>query len=166
MVQTPGLIAAAFVLAALIGCAPAAHESAPSDESAAPNDARTVHATGAFSLRIPADVRQVPVQGIDSAVDQFEGPNYTLLFDYGAFSCGVSEPAPGQTSETVLIDGRSATLDRFHDTDGERPAKLTLVFSGLGATREQPLCLTAHAQCADDAACGRARDVFSTIDFD
>jgi hypothetical protein len=167
MVQASTLIAAAIVSVALAGCAPATHEPRPNEDFATPADnARTVHATGAFSLRIPHDVRQVPVQGIDSAVDQFEGPGYKLLFDYGGFSCGLPDPVPGQSSETVEIDGRTATLVRFRDADPERPVKLTAVFTGLGATREHPVCLTAHAECTDDAACDGARSVFSTIDFD
>lgn len=90
----------AFVLAAtaVTACAPPPQTPRPPDEVPAPADgARTVHATGAYTLRIPAGVRQVPVQGIDSAVDQFEGPSFAIMLDYGMYSCGVPDSQAGQT---------------------------------------------------------------------
>lgn len=112
-------------------------------------------------------MRKVPVQGIDSAVDQFEGPNYSIMTDYGMYSCGVDSSETGATVETATIDGRTATIIRYRGGDNaERPAQLTARFNGLGANARQPLCLAAHAQCADDAACDAARDAINSIDFD
>jgi hypothetical protein len=156
----------AFVFTALIvgACAPAV---APIADAPAPLDGRVVHATGAFSLTLPPGVRQIPVQGIDSAVDQFEGPNYAIMTDYGVYSCGMEESGPGRTVETATIDGRRASIVRSRTgEDAERPVVLTARFNGLGANPQQPLCLAAHAQCADDAACDAARSVINSIDFD
>ncbi len=134
---------------------------------ATPTDGQVVHATGAFSITLPAGVRKVPVQGIDSAVDQFDGPTYSIMTDYGMYSCGGDEAGPGRTVETATIDGRSASIVRYQGgDDARRPVQLTARFNGLGANAQQPLCLAAHAQCADDASCDAARAVINSIDFD
>jgi hypothetical protein len=161
----------AFVLTviAIAACAqqPVASPPRPSEDVTTPAGGQVVHATGAFSLTLPAGVRRVPVQGIDSAVDQFEGPNYSIMTDYGMYCCGQEEVGPGRTVETATIDGRSASIVRYRGgDDAARPVQLTVRFNGLGQNAQQPLCLAAHAQCADDAACDAARAVINTIDFD
>ena len=161
-----GFVLAALALAACTQAPPAA-PSAPNEDIAAPADGQVVHATGAFSITLPQGVRQVPVQGIDSAVDQFEGATYTIMTDYGMYSCGDDEGGPGRTVETATIDGRNATIVRYRGGDNvQRPVQLTARFSGLGANAQQPLCLAAHAQCTDDAACDAARTLIDSIDFD
>lgn len=158
----------AFVLAAI---AAAACTQAP-PAAPAPNDeivstGQIIHASGAFSITLPPGVRRVPVQGIDSAVDQFEGANYTIMTDYGMYSCGADSSEAGAPVETATIDGRSATIVRYRGgDDAERPVQLTARFNNLGQTAQQPLCLAAHAQCADDVACDVARGVINSIDFD
>lgn len=147
--------------------APPAPAPTPAEEAATQARGQVVHATGAFSIILPEGVRKVPVQGIDSAVDQFEGPNYSIMTDYGMYSCGADSSEAGASVETATIDDRSATIVRYRDGDNtERPVQLTARFNGLGANAQQPLCLAAHAQCADDAACDAARSVINTIDFD
>lgn len=160
-------IAFALTAIAMAACAPPATSPAPNAETVAPSGGQVVHATGAFSITLPPGVRRVPIQGIDSAVDQFEGPNYTIMTDYGMYSCGPEEAGSGRTIETATIDGRSASIVRYRGgDDAARPLQLTARFNGLGANVQQPLCLAAHAQCTDDAACDAARGVINSIDFD
>jgi hypothetical protein len=161
----------AFVLTAIAvaACAPQPVEAPPrpSGDTATQSVGQVVHATGAFSITLPQGVRQVRVQGIDSAVDQFEGPNYTIMTDYGMYSCGADSSEAGASVETATIDGRSASVVRYRGGDNAaRSVQLTARFTGLGANAQQPLCLAAHAQCADDAACDAARGVINSIDFD
>lgn len=158
-----------FVLAAIAvaACAqPPSNQTRP-DEAAESPSGQVVHATGAFSITLPEGVHQVPVQGIDSAVDQFEGPNYTIMTDYGMYSCGADSSEAGAPIESATIDGRGASVVRYRGGDNaERPVQLIARFNGLGANAQQPLCLAAHAQCGDDAACNAARAVINSIDFD
>lgn len=158
------LVRIIIVLSVLLAsCAPPAP---PVEETQAPPAGQVVHATGAFSLTLPDGVRKVPVQGIDSAVDQFEGPNYTIMTDYGMFGCGAEEAGPGRTVGTATIDGRAASTVRYRGREGERPVQLTVRFNNLNDNAQQPLCLAAHAQCDDDAACDAAFGMINSIDFD
>ncbi len=162
-------IAFVFIAIAVAACTevPPASAPAPAEEVAAHADGQIVHATGAFSITLPEGVRKVPVQGIDSAVDQFEGPNFMILTDYGMYSCGADSSEAGAAVETATIDGRDATVVRYRGGDNaQRPVQLTARFNGLGQSPQQPLCLAAHAQCADEAACDVARTVINSIDFD
>lgn len=139
------------------------------------SDWRTYDATGAFTIRIPANVTKVPVQGIDSAVDELRAPGLTMMFDYGAFNC--SDPAPQAGERHVrsmsYVDRRPVTFDRFRREGEDRPPeRVRALFSGLEYERgaqpdgRLPLCLAVEAACESDRQCDMARAMISTIRFD
>jgi hypothetical protein len=91
------------------------------------------------------------------------------LRTWGEFARGetptLADPQTGATVQT-----RKSTTARRHRpllrSDSETPVKLTANLTGLGSAGSQALCLAAHAQYADDAACDHASAVILTIDFD
>jgi hypothetical protein len=68
-----------------------------------------------FAFRIPPGFRQVPVQGIDSYVEQFEADrgNATISFDFGWYSNDLKLDSAFHTSYgrcSDVIGGRAATI--------------------------------------------------------
>jgi hypothetical protein len=70
---------------------------------------------GTFAFRLPPGFRQIPAQGIDSWVEQFEadGGMSVVTFDYGWYSNDLS-PVPDSYVHyqrcTELVGGRTATI--------------------------------------------------------
>jgi hypothetical protein len=67
-----------------------------------------------FSFVAPADLEELPGQGIDSCVDEFTTGGCRLSTDYGAYSDPLEpiEPYKDYEAVTRVIDGRQAKLVR------------------------------------------------------
>ena len=124
-----------------------------------------VHATGAFSVRMPISLSRAPVEGIDSQFDLYEQSSLALGFDYGGVGCRAAEPR--ERAFTDIIDGRPV---RFIREIGElpRPIQLIAVFPSVNRPRGNGsnTCLTVTAQCVADLDCDLGRAVIDTVRFD
>jgi hypothetical protein len=69
---------------------------------------QAIDAAGAFTFKAPADLKPVPIQGIDSFVGHYVSPTLDVTFDYGRYS----DPMKGEgyASRSVQVDGKSARL--------------------------------------------------------
>jgi hypothetical protein len=78
----------------------------------ADDDWITVKAGTSFTFEAPADLKPVPVQGIDSFVGQYANAKFSLMFDYGQYSNRLEELRgnPQFEAETTVIDGRKAEI--------------------------------------------------------
>jgi len=134
-----------------------------------------IRATGPFSLKAPAELRRLPVRGIDSAVDRLDGPGLKLDFDYGQYSCGIPDAPAGERHvvSTSYVDQRPVKLDRYAAASpeaGEWAERLQANFTNLERLAGYPPgmanCLAVHARCRTDRDCDVARSIIDTIDFD
>jgi hypothetical protein len=119
-----------------------------------PRSSRRVDANGKFSFVVPPDVVQKEAQGEDSYVGLFEGPRYTLTFDYGEYGTALDgEDVKVLRREKTIISGVEAMLIASRNRDG-------LVYSGVhfanipAVGRGNGLRLTLWATCKklDDCA--------------
>ena len=66
---------------------------------------------GDLAFRLPPDVVDQEVQGIDSLVGQYEGGGLSVAFDYGIYSTSFDElDEYGPTETTVEVDGLEGRL--------------------------------------------------------
>ncbi len=72
-----------------------------------------------FSFLLPDDVKEVPVQGIDSLVGQYAGAEMAVSFDYGWYSNSLprSDDKQGFTSEETEIGGKAVRIVTFMRPD-------------------------------------------------
>ncbi|MFP6892920.1 MAG: hypothetical protein VCA18_04165, partial [Opitutales bacterium] len=86
-----------------------------SQAPAIPDDWVAVKAArNAFEFKAPPDLKNIPVQGIDSQVGKYESPSMLLTYDYGWYSNSLrDEKKPGFSSNIVQIDGKTAKVVTF-----------------------------------------------------
>jgi hypothetical protein len=94
-------------IALMIGLLVAGCDSSPPPPPVPPQW-QTISARSAFTFRAPADLKPVPVQGVDSFVGKYASSSLEVTFDYGWYSDPMERG--GYTSRTVTVDGKSARL--------------------------------------------------------
>jgi hypothetical protein len=120
-----------------------------------------------FSFFVPPELVREDVIGEDSEVGAFQGPRYSLSYDYGDYSPTlVAKTDEGETAlhtESATIDGVSANLVAMRTRDGE-------ILSGVhfpeapSISRAKP-GLTLFARCKTEADCVEATTIARSIEF-
>lgn len=155
------------VCLALVGCEPGdpAKSSAPPSSATSPAtdvatvspappipaDWQTVSAGRAFTFRAPADLKPVPVQGMDSFVGQYENDAFEVSFDYGMYSDPLTHA--DLAGREVIVDERRARLARKDKYVGIHFANVT-EFAGL--------TMSVKLKSGDDQ---QAEAILRSIDF-
>ncbi len=145
---------AAIALAGLLllsSCSP--EKSAPPE---APAGWVQFTASNAFTFYGPSDLKEIPVQGIDSLVGQYKSSGIELYFDYGYYSSTLEEWAsmPGYIRTNTNAGGRSAELVSTKD-------KIGIVIPKVKGN----IKLTMWADCSNDTALETAKKLLQTIQF-
>ncbi|WP_310821131.1 hypothetical protein [Stratiformator vulcanicus] len=102
-----------------------------------PEDWQKHDAGGKFSFHAPPDLKEQPVQGIDSFVGRYNGKEMTLSFDYGWYSNALD--GEGYEGKWTKIDGRRAWIAAKGETIGvhfpkvEGMIRLTMFVQRTGA---------------------------------
>jgi hypothetical protein len=131
--------------------------AAESAASPVPDDWREVVTSAQFSFHVPANMRQVSGQGIDSYVEVFRSDSMELFFDYGRFG------NPGHDHDE-LIDGHLARITVQSLSDELRPyTRLVLLqFADIG---RQPDNLVMGAYVKNDDGIADAKIIFRSVRF-
>jgi hypothetical protein len=124
----------------------------------------------AFSLRAPPGTRFRPEQGIDSFVSGFDGPGFTMTFDYGVYSNPLEDlkADPQFTTEQAGIDGRLALIVEGpgHNQFGCKQWLVALHTMRTSAGMfDRENTLTMGACVKDAAAAPQIKAIFRTIRF-
>lgn len=83
---------------------------------------------GPFTLSLPASLRQIPVNGIDSDIGRYEARGFKVSFDYGAYSNRLDYvPDPDQTRTNLVVDGRPCVLVSWREK-GSLPSRTAIHF--------------------------------------
>ena len=88
---------------------------------------------GVFSFAGPHDLRNVPVQGVDSFVGQFESQEFYITFDYGWYSDNSFDGHLGRTTnstfqvEEVSVNGKRARFASY--AGNEHPESHPFVYA-------------------------------------
>lgn len=154
------LLAVALFLAAVWG-GPAA--------AAVPADWVKLVVQGKFELMAPPGSKYVPRQGIDSAVGRVETPDFTLDFDYGAYSDPL-KPRSGflqYRSREVTVDGKAARIVTAFSPEhsADRPYFIGIHFDNLKRSVIGPVRLTMATWVGTPKAYKTIESVFGTITF-
>lgn len=123
-----------------------------------------------FSIALPEDMKEIPVQGIDSVVFSFESPTLKLLIDYGAYSDPLKFYPDGAVNVQIredVIDGKTAKLVTYQlAQNGENSGSKFPYFAGayfadLGRGSRFKLGLYANAKTPEAQA--SAMEIFDSI---
>jgi hypothetical protein len=99
-----------LILASLLLLQLAAGETARTAHGV--SDGRTVTACGAFEFRVPAGTEARSGVAIDSCAKSFDGPGFSLAYDYGVYSGELknAERDPHFHSARIVVHGKPATV--------------------------------------------------------
>ena len=96
----------------------------------------------AIEFKIPGDMDELGVAGIDSVVGQWESEGLSLLLDYGASSDSLGYTNKDGYRVTYLtISDRKAVIERFMDpeVDTARPYVAAVYFEDAGEGKKLPI---------------------------
>jgi hypothetical protein len=133
---------------------------------APPGSWQTLVTSCGFSLKAPSDFVEVPVQGTDSCVVQYDSPSCVMTGDYGWYS----DPLDWTASEaeyqeqTITVDSRSAKLVTFRD-DQPRPLSAAIHVADT-ENNGSDTKLTLSARCDDAAHRDEMVTALASLDFD
>ena len=125
-----------------------------------------------LSIQLPAEMKEVPVKGIDSLVRMYESSELKLLMDYGAYSDSFKNIPDAATDlqieEALIIDGRSAKLVTYVLASGAGgrpgfPYFAGIHFADLGRGPRFKLTFSASARTPE--AQSLAEQIMKTIVF-
>ncbi len=83
----------------------------PARPEGVPKEWVLVTAGTAFTFWAPADLKEMPVKGIDSFVGRYASPTMQVEFDYGWWSNKLDDPKYAR--EAITLDGKPAFLARW-----------------------------------------------------
>jgi hypothetical protein len=122
-----------------------------------------------YSLNIPAEFVRQDVQGIDSAVAEYRGPDAVLSMDHGMYGGAPTCAAPTRGCELIEeeLDGQDATIGRYRFRPEEEQGRGPFFVDVYVQLRKHPIeeGLNMRARCKTQAACDRALAVFRTVRF-
>jgi hypothetical protein len=129
----------------------------------------TLDVGGKFELKAPPGSAYVPRRGIDSSVGRIETPDFTLDFDYGAYS-GPLRPSPEARqyqARQVEIDGKAATIVTAFapGLSADRPYFIGAHFPNLKRSVIGPIRLTMTAWVRAPKNFEAIEAVFASIRF-
>lgn len=121
-----------------------------------------------YRLDIPAGFVREDVQGIDSEVARYTGPDVVLSMDHGMYGGAPTCSSSGCTLTEETLGGRRALIGRYRFRPGEEQGRGKFFVDVFFELRRQPLeeGLNLRAHCETKAACDRALAIFRTIRFE
>jgi hypothetical protein len=87
---------------------------------------------GGLSFRVPPGMINVPVQGIDSLVGQWDSTNISLHLDFGQFARVVFPPGTGTPVQVSGHAGQMGTRIRTVSPNSARPQPQVANFTNIG----------------------------------
>ena len=131
---------------------------------------QNINADGYFTFKIPPDMKEIPVQGIDSYVGEYQGPTTQLQFDYGLYSGFLKEYSrkPDYKKTSLNVHGRKAKLITFYneETTLEFPYVIAIHFPDLGIQSEEgKTTLVVWVNCKTPEDYSVAERILKSIQF-
>ncbi len=114
-------------------------------------DAEDVVVANKIEFKIPGEMDEVGIAGIDSVVGQWESADLSLLLDYGPSSDSLGYSSKdGYTITFLMIGDRKAVIERFMDpeADAGRPYVAAIYFEDAGDGNQ--LTIFGRAASKDD----------------
>lgn len=135
----------------------------PADAPPPAQDWQKVEIKGRFSFSLPPEMKQTPVEGMDSLVREYASPHVRLGFDYGWYSDPLDYPGRvDYQAGMVEIDGRKAKLVTFRSADAQTDfanfAGIHLADPGDGQNK-----LTMWARYQNPADLSQIKKIFQSI---
>lgn len=161
------ILALVLVPVTLSPAAAAGPASAPATQPAtAPADWQNVNVADRFQLRLPPDMKEQKVQGIDSLVSRFGSDQITLSSDYVWYSDPLKyDDKKGYQRKAMVIGGKEALIVTFQDHREGEPMPFVTGVHFPSVTGDGKVRLTVYATCRDEKAQQTARRIFETITF-
>ena len=123
-----------------------------------------------YSLNIPAAFVRQDVQGIDSAVAEYLGPDTVLSMDHGMYGAAPTCAPATKTCELTKeeLDGHGAVIGRYRFRAAEVQGRAPFFLDIYVELRKHPIeeGLNMRARCQTQAACDRALAIFRTVRFE
>lgn len=121
-----------------------------------------------YTLDIPSGFAREEVQGIDSEVARYRGPEVVLSMDHGMYGGAPTCSGSGCTLSEETLGGRRATVGRYRFRPGQAQGRGPFFVDVYFELRRQPLeeGLNLRAHCETQAACDRALAIFRTVRFE
>lgn len=159
-----GVIGAGWVPAS--GADKAATVPATGPATTAPVEWRRVEVPKAFALRLPPDVKEQKVQGIDSLVRQWRSASIELSCDYGWYSDPLKDQdKPKYERAELAVGGKNAVVVSWQDTQPSADFPFLLGIHFPNVTGDGKVKLTVFARCRDAEGAKLAKKIFETITF-
>jgi len=123
-----------------------------------------IEAGNAFSFEAPADIKAIPVQGIDSFVGRYASASFDLSFDYGAYPNNLSgyRKDPRFTVEEGMIDGRKSRIVTGPGLDCPRKSAAYVM---VRDTPPMPTALQIGGCASSDAGVAGLHRLFRSLRF-
>jgi hypothetical protein len=110
-----------------------------------------INADGHFTFWIPATLAEENVQGTDSYVGRWTGPEMMVEFDYGMWSGGMDSRVSARPHQQAADNsgGRPGTIVTYADDDGQRIT--LLLVRHIDDTNNLTFAVTSAPQADKDA---------------
>ena len=133
---------------------------------------RLIDARGNFSFRVPPDMEEVLVMGIDSYVGRYESAACRLDFDHGYYSDSLRTygDRPEYAEEEAEVGGRTAKLVSFVQPEAADgfPFRAGISFADVGLPHRPPFGatrLTLFLRCRERPVLEVARPILRSVTF-
>lgn len=135
-------------------------DAPPVDPWDIPDGWQQIEAGDAFTFYAPADLEEIPVQGVDSFVGRYTSPALVVEFDYGWYSDPLDgDHGPEWNGSWTRIGGKRARIARSGDLAGVHFPEVK-----RGDLPDMPTKLTLTVRAIGDNA-SPAKEIFRTIRF-
>lgn len=145
----------------------AAPATAPATQPAAvPAEWQSVTVANRFGMRLPVDVKEQAVQGVDSLVRSYRGAGLALDCDYGWYSDPLkyADKAKFERKE-VAVGGKNAVLVTFEEEKADDGFPLRAGIHFPNVTGDGKVKLTIFVRCRDAEAQKTAKLVLQSVTF-
>jgi hypothetical protein len=117
----------------------------------------TIAVDQVLTFNAPPDLKETPIQGIDSLVKAYRSPTIELSLDYGLYSDPLNgTDKPGHTRSEATIDGRKAYIVAYENV---------IALHVPHVSQRNHNRLTMFARCSDARAREDVQRLFRSIRF-